>query len=101
MGTRNDPGVLPGRTIGVFGIEGADAGSRCPAPARDTRDGDAAAADRTSLAAALSNHEAVVGEADVRRAARGNASLRVALTAGLCSRNAFPRITSITTRGHF
>src|SRR6266446_6983822 len=101
MGTRNDPGVLPRRTNRLFGIEGTAAESGCTAPARDPSYGDEAAADRTSVAATLSNHEALVGEADARRDARGNASLRVALTAGLCSRNAFPRITSITTRGHF
>jgi hypothetical protein len=40
MGTRNDPGVLPGRTNRIFGNEGADAEGGGTAPASDPRDGD-------------------------------------------------------------
>ncbi len=87
MGTGRDPGVLPRRTNRVFGTEGADEEGRCTAaPARNPRDGDEPASQRASLAAALSNHEAVAGEADARRTARGNAPLRFALTTGLRSR---------------
>jgi hypothetical protein len=83
MGTGNDPGVLPGRTNRVLGTEGADAESGGNAPASDPRYGNEAAGEGACLAATLSNHEAVAGEADARRAARGNASLRFALTTGL------------------
>ena len=83
MGTGNDPGVLPGRTNRVLGTEAADAERSGAAPASDPRHGDEPAGQRASVAATLSDHEAVAGEADPRRAARGNASLRFALTTGL------------------
>ena len=100
MGTGNDPGVLPGRTNRVFGTEGANAESGATVPARDARYGDQAAKQGASLAATLSNHEAVAGEADARRAARGNASLRFALITGFAS-GRIPTNTSISTKGTF